>query len=237
MAYFSKRSSQKELMDDPESDRGLLYKTLKQFEQINRFFLSTQRLTRKIMLPTMLESPDRPLRILDVGCGGGDFALWLDHQLKKRGVPVEITGIDVDERIVEYAKKAVKAHKNICVIQRDAFEIGKFTEDFDYIFCSNFLHHLSDEEIDQMLPMIFQRCLRGLLVVDLRRSAPAYFLFCIFLALFLRGSFAQVDGRISIQRGFLPKELEEIVRRSPSGRDVKVKRAGISELSFFWKAK
>ena len=49
------------------------------------------------------------LTIVDLGCGGGDLALWLSGQCSRKGYKAHIIGIDHDPRIAAIALKRCSA--------------------------------------------------------------------------------------------------------------------------------
>lgn len=70
-------------------------------------------------------------RLLDVCCGHG----WHDHFLKK---DFEITGVDLNETILEFARKRNPEIEYVTGDVRD-FELG---EEFDVVLCFDALEHL-----------------------------------------------------------------------------------------------
>jgi len=62
-----------ELMDDPECDPALLRATLRRFETINRLVSRWRSVYRSRIRP-FLATLDRPVRVLDLGWGGGQAA-------------------------------------------------------------------------------------------------------------------------------------------------------------------
>jgi len=87
----------------------------------------------------------KPFRVLVAGCGTGDSAIWLGHQLKD--TPAEIVALDLSEAslAVARARAAVRGLRNIrwehaSLLDADMLGIGMF----DYITCLGVLHHLPD---------------------------------------------------------------------------------------------
>lgn len=89
-------------------------------------------------------------RVLDVGCGEGQFI----ELLQKEGV--EVVGIDSDSTMVE-----VCLQKELDVVHADLFDyLPEHTEQFDGIFSSNLIEHLSARDATRFL----QACHRALSV-------------------------------------------------------------------------
>jgi SAM-dependent methyltransferase len=99
----------------------------------------------------------RGAKILDFGCGKGDLYQFL----KERDIPVEYTGVDINQKLIAMAQKK---HPGI---DFRVFDIDKdsFSEDFDYIFlCGVFNLRVEglDEIIRNTLKYLFARCRIGL---------------------------------------------------------------------------
>jgi 2-polyprenyl-3-methyl-5-hydroxy-6-metoxy-1,4-benzoquinol methylase len=96
-------------------------------------------------------------KILDFGCGKGDFFQFLSA----RGIAIDYTGYDINEKLISLAeKKYPSAHFKVFDITCDAIN-----EDFDYIFlCGVFNLRVAglDEDIRNTLTRLFQHCRRGL---------------------------------------------------------------------------
>jgi carbamoyltransferase len=89
----------------------------------------------KWILNTLKEKPNG--KILDVGCGSGEEALFLSQF-------GEVTGIDFSEHSIEKAKKlAKKFNKKVRFFREDLLN-PKHKEKYDYIFCIGVVHHIKD---------------------------------------------------------------------------------------------
>ncbi len=217
-----------ERMDLPESDRRLLEHTLAQMAWVNRFLSGARGLLERTILESIRRRPG-PCTLLDVGCGGGDLALWL----VRREPSLRVTCLDHDPRVVDYARRRCSGVERIEVRLGSAFELDHLGS-FDYVFASHFLHHQEDERLAPAVAAMLGRARRLLVITDLLRARASYFWFSLLAGLFLHGSFAIADGRLSVRRGFLPEELSARlegvapgrleVRREPPGRVVVIGR-------------
>lgn len=83
--------------------------------------------------------PDRPLRILDAGCGEGKDAVFF----AKNGY--KVSAFDITGSGIEKAKQLAERHNvNVDFFRADIFDYRLDTE-FDVIFCSGVLHYLPEE--------------------------------------------------------------------------------------------
>jgi len=89
----------------------------------------------------------RPFRALVAGCGTGDSAIWLAHQLQ--GTPAEIVALDISRASLDVGEARAKVRKQTNIrwvhgslLEVAALELGKF----DYITSLGVLHHLPDPD-------------------------------------------------------------------------------------------
>ncbi len=215
-------------MDLPDSDRRRLERTLVQMAWINRFLSGARGLLERTILESIRRRPG-PCTLLDVGCGGADLALWL----VRREPSLSITCLDHDPRVADYARRRCAGAERIAVRLGSASELEALGS-FDYVFANHFLHHQEDERLAPTVAAMLARTRRLLVITDLLRDRSSYFWYSLLAGLFLHGSFAISDGRLSIRRGFLPEELAARldgdvpgrleVRREPPGRVVVIGR-------------
>lgn len=96
-------------------------------------------------------------RILDFGCGKGDFFQFLSE----RGIVVNYTGYDINEKLISLAQKKYGENRfRVFDMDEDSMD-----EDFDYIFfCGVFNLKLEglDEIITKTLTRLFKHCRIGL---------------------------------------------------------------------------
>lgn len=107
-------------------------------------------------------------RILDFGCGKGDFYQFL----RDRGIAVDYTGLDINEKLIALAqRKFPETRFRVLDIEREVLE-----EDFDYIFlCGVFNLRVQglDEAIRNTLTILFKRCRVALAFNALSDHNPA----------------------------------------------------------------
>ncbi|WP_321992689.1 methyltransferase domain-containing protein [Marispirochaeta aestuarii] len=207
---FPHRETKPELMDDPECNKKLLIRTVRQFRLINLLFSASRRLIKRKFVSRMEPGRMKPYTFLDIGAGGCDTALWLADYCKKKGIPIRISCLDNDPRIAGYARSVIKKRENIELFQASVFDISRMPR-FDFIFSNHFLHHFSDSQIPQILDLVEEKTEVAFLMNDLCRSRLSYLGYEIFALLFLYKSFARYDGKLSIRRGFTPEDLRHLI--------------------------
>jgi ubiquinone/menaquinone biosynthesis C-methylase UbiE len=105
--------------------------------------------------------------VLDYGCGTGDFYRFL----KRRGIQVKYTGVDINENFIALAeKKYPECTFRVMNADDDAFEGF-----FDYIFiCGVFNLNVPgvDEDMKNALTTLFRYCNKGLVLSALSSHTP-----------------------------------------------------------------
>ena len=102
----------------------------------------------------------RPFRVFVAGCGTGDSAIWLGHQLQ--GMPAEIVALDISQTSLEVgaARAQVRKLTNIRWLHGSLLDVASMgLGKFDYITSLGVLHHLPD-------PVAGLRALESVLAED-----------------------------------------------------------------------
>lgn len=78
-------------------------------------------------------------RVLDIGCGTGDLALWLAEQ------GCAVTGVDFLEKPLESARRKAADHGlSVNFLQMDALAVGEIPERFDAVTDCGLFHVFDD---------------------------------------------------------------------------------------------
>lgn len=196
-----------ELMDAPcpyYEFRGFL-RDLEEVNRVTRGYAPTLA-----FLDRIVEHRDNsePLRILDVGSGGGDTLRAISRWAVERNLPVELTGIDLNPHSTRAAREftAKFAHApKITFLNADVFA---YTPDPapDVVISALFTHHLSTPEIVRFLRWMESNARVGWLINDLHRSKSAVFWFRFLPVLFGWHHFIQYDGPVSLRRSFVTED-------------------------------
>jgi 2-polyprenyl-3-methyl-5-hydroxy-6-metoxy-1,4-benzoquinol methylase len=192
----SKRSYEKELLDlGPDFYSQQEYDDcLKQLGRIGRF-LGGNRAAFKIF-----KKLSKPQSILDVGCGGGEFAI----QLAKKFPGTQITGIDISQQAIEVANKHLQKASltNIKFIASSSPQLSFNLNSFDIVTSTLVCHHLNDDQLIDFLKKSYQIAKQGIIINDLHRHWLASSCFGIIANLFFRNRLILHDGLLSIKRAF-----------------------------------
>jgi SAM-dependent methyltransferase len=205
---LSHRAELVEMMDQPcsyEELRGCLH----DIARVNRLTFA-YRPTISWMEELIAAHPSlEPLRVLDVGCGDGDMLRRLNAWAAKRGVPVALTGIDLNPDAIRAAREATPPAQRIQWIVGDALS-NAVMGDIDVVICSLLTHHLTDPQIVQFLRWTERTTRLGWLVNDLHRKPVPYHLFRLWARFTNWHPFVKNDGAVSIRRSFVIEDWKRL---------------------------
>lgn len=148
-----------------------------------------------------------PLRIVDVGCGGGDMLRRIERWAKHRRVAVELTGIDLNPYAARAAREFTPPGSAIRWVTGDAFA---HAGPVDVVLSSLFTHHLSEPEIVRFLAWSEAVARRGWFINDLCREAVLYRLFGALAAAMRWHRFVRHDGPVSFRRSFREQDWQRM---------------------------
>ncbi len=195
MTSWAVRSIQPELLDDaPEPDRGA---SLGDLTRINRF-LGGHFVLRRLLAGYL--RPADAFSLLDVGAGSGDMAAAI-----ARAYPnARIVSLDLQTRhLVAAPPPRVAA---------DAFQLPFAPASFDFVFCSLFLHHFSDDRVVALLASFHRLARRAVLVIDLDRQRAAFRFIPATRWLFGWNRITLHDAPVSVRASFRRHELAALAR-------------------------
>ncbi|HEY0784925.1 MAG TPA: methyltransferase domain-containing protein [Acidobacteriaceae bacterium] len=204
---FSVRAQLSEHMDEP-CTYDEFRDCLQDLAQVNRLTLA-YRPTR-IWLDRLLASrnlPGTPLHIVDVGCGQGDMLRMVARWAQRRGIRVQLTGIDLNPYAARAAAEQTPASMGIEWLSSDAFSYTP-PSDIDVVISSLFTHHLADTEIVGFLVWMEAVARKGWFINDLHRGRTAFHVFRVLARAARWHPFVQHDGPVSIRRAFAPADWE-----------------------------
>ncbi len=212
-AGLSKRHRTPEIMDDPGLDSSEHERALRGLGRINRVSRSAS-----ILWPAIAEeasrSSGRPIRILDLACGGGDVCIALARRAQRRGLNLQIDGVDVSPIAVDHAANgAGSAGVPVQFFRLDALN-DPLPEDYNIAMCSLFLHHLNEQQAICLLERMASVSRSRVLVNDLLRSPVGYGLAWAGCRLLSRSSVVHHDGPASVRAAFRLEEVRDLACRA-----------------------
>jgi len=210
---LSHRDRRPELMDDPALAETLHRQALSGLERVNRISGIASLLWRSIH-PLCQRSPQRPLRVFDVGCGGGDISVGVWKKAQRAGCPIQIGGCDISPKALRMSTERARA----AGAEAEYVSVDILNEPlprgWDVMYCSLFLHHFDEEQGVRLLCNMAQNAEQMVLVDDLIRDRLGYFLCWWGVRLLTRSPIVHVDGPLSVRAGFQPAEVLDMADRA-----------------------
>jgi SAM-dependent methyltransferase len=200
-----------EMMDQPcayEELRACLH----DIARVNRLTFAYRPTISWMEKLVATHSRSSPLRVVDVGCGYGDTLRRIDSWATKRGIPVSLTGIDLNPDAIRAAREATptqRIERDIEWIVGDALSDAA-TGDIDVVICSLLTHHLTDAQIVEFLRWMEQRTRLGWFINDLHRQPVPYHLFRLLARFTNWHPFVKYDGPASIRRSFRAEDWQQL---------------------------
>lgn len=198
MMDFSARAHLSEWMDEPctyEEFRACLV----DLARVNRVTFAYR--PTLAWLQTVVVSGDRPVHIVDVGCGGGDMLRRIGAWAYSHAVKVVLTGIDLNPYAERVATEQTAPGSKIRWVTGDAFSYEPDAP-IDIVISSLFTHHLPDAQIVSFIGWMETVAGRGWFINDLHREPFPYYGFSLLARVMRWHRFVQHDGPVSIRRAF-----------------------------------
>ncbi len=174
-----------------------------------------------------------PLRILDVGSGGGDVLRHIAVWARRRKLSVQLTGIDLNPHASRAATEFSSRNSNYSRIQwltGDVFTHSA-TQAPDLVLSSLVTHHMTDDQIVKFLRWMDSHANLGWFISDLLRSPRSYRLFGPLSRVMRWHPFVQHDGLVSIRRAFREPDWHRLLDAANIPREaVQLHRSGIGRL-------
>ncbi len=209
---FTHRSDQKELLDELNIPKRLLYKNLRELDILNRFTGGHSISLKGIK--QLITDRQKSYHIVDLGCGSGDSLKVIADWARIHKFNVRLTGVDMNGDAIEYLKIHCVNYPEISGFTGDYHDYLQNNKTVDIVLCSLFCHHLSDNELLSLFNWFRVEAGVGFVINDLKRNRLAYYSAWIFTRLFNGTKLARNDGPISVLRGFKFREMDQLLIKS-----------------------
>ena len=148
------------------------------------------------------------ISVLDVGFGEGDLLRRIGRWARRRGLRVELAGIDLNPRSAAAACARTPASMPIEFQAGDVFGCDRQA---DFIVSSLFAHHLDDVDVVRYLRWMQRHARRGWFINDLHRHPLAYHGFGVTARLARWHAIVRQDGMLSVARSFRPADWRALL--------------------------
>jgi ubiquinone/menaquinone biosynthesis C-methylase UbiE len=204
-------------MDDPSLSGERLLRALDELRLIN-LLLGGYTATIGVLRPYLASRSGQPVRILDMGTGVADFPEQMLRFAQRLPLPplLEITGVDVNPAVVEYAHHSLSLRLPDRLLDRVRVQVADglalpFKDGaFDVAVCAMTLHHFPANQAVRVLSELARVSRDGIVVNDLYRHPLAYLGFRAFSSVLSFSEMVRRDGALSVRRGFTRDELNRL---------------------------
>lgn len=204
-----------ELMDG-ECSYAEFRECLQSLAQVNRWLLG-YRPTLKWLDRLPLGKADA-IHILDVGSGGGDLLRQIAAWAGKRGIAVQLTGIDLNPYAQRAAEETTPKELEITWVTGNALAYRP-EKPIDIIVSSLMAHHLEDDEIVTLLRWMEATAGLGWFINDLKRSRWSRLLFGWVARIVGWHRFVRHDGPVSFRRSFRKADWAKLLTAAEIPRE------------------
>jgi SAM-dependent methyltransferase len=194
-----------EQMDDPGLDPDVYDAVLRDLSRVNRWTLAA-RPTLSFLRRAAAGMP--AFRLLDVGFGQGDMLRRIALWARRRGVAVDLIGVDLNPGSAAVARSATPPSWPIEYRTGDYRDVAGA---LDFVVSSLVAHHMKDDQLRAFIGFMEERAERGWMINDLHRHSFAYLGFPLLARLIGAHRIVREDGRLSIARSFRREDWRSIL--------------------------
>lgn len=206
---FKHRHYTKEMLDEENIPKHLLFRNLKELEIIN-IRLGGHAVSLK-GLKTLLKDKNKTYKIADIGCGGGDSIKAMSNFTSKQKIKANYLGIDLKEDCIEYSTENCKNITNLTLYKDDFRNVFTYEKNIDIVHASLFCHHFKEDEIAGFIKDCSQNG-SIFIINDLERNPFAHYSIKWITKLFSKSPLVKNDAPLSVLRGFRRNEWENIIK-------------------------
>ena len=211
MPNFSQRSTLPEKMDQPNVPEHEIRQALRELEVVNTrlggYNVVLNALNRVVL-------PAETIKIADLGCGGGDVLREIAKWSNKKGIQAELTGIDWNTAMTQYATEHSAHYPNILYKTLSVFDDALLAGKVHVATCSLFCHHFEKDALVNLLQRMYAMTTVAVIINDLHRHWFAYYSIRYITALFSKTYLVQYDAPLSVARAFTRADWVNILHEA-----------------------
>ena len=212
--FFPPRNLRDELLDLDEAPYEEVRDSLQDVATVNRYLSGYRVLLHHVEPFLKAHKPDRPFAVLDAATGSADQPIALVKLARRLGVPIHITAIDINAKMLKLAQQEIAAFPEIRLVQCDILDMPFREASFDLTINSLSLHHFGWEKAVSILRAIYKFGQLGMVVNDLHRSRIAHAVIFILTRIFTRNRLTRYDAPVSVMNAFTPKEFHQLAQEA-----------------------
>lgn len=208
--FLQERLHQAEQLDNFELSGPALGRTLLELQRINSLFGNVRTLSGAVM-ETIESLGLSSVKIVDLGCGSGDVLAAIARKAGRKGITVELLGIDGNANSLAFGQECWSTYPNLEFLAADILSDTFMLPPCDILISSHFLYHFPDEELVTFLNKHLQTVSHAAIFSELDRHFLALHLFKFVSLLLGFSPITRKDGQTAVRRAFRQEELAQIV--------------------------
>jgi 2-polyprenyl-3-methyl-5-hydroxy-6-metoxy-1,4-benzoquinol methylase len=207
--WLTTRSSGEEWLDQGRGSPAAIDQSLADLRRINRWLGGMRGLTSHLY-PRLRRWRAERLRVLDLGAGGCTIPEGIARWARAERILLHVFALDLRHVHLRWAQPRLRHCPEILLVQGDVFALPFAEGSVDVVISSLFLHHFTEAELLQLLPRWAGMARRSLVMTDLVRHPVPYWFMKAASPVFARSAMTRHDAAVSIQRAYVPEELQAI---------------------------
>ena len=209
------RTDQAEYLDDPEFPPERKKAIVQALHRFNQGVFAYRRFFRVLrpLLRAVAGEQHRPVRILELASGSGEFSFALAELAAAGGIAVEVTGSDYFREHVDAGNAKARARGvDLRFIELNAFDMSALQPgSYDIVFIAQSIHHFSPGQVAMMVAQAARVAAVGFVGIDGRRSLSLFGIVPT-MGLLLRSPDYLHDALVTLRKFYTESELELIGR-------------------------
>lgn len=207
---FAHRIYQHEILDDHEPEQPVVDRVYAFLSMVNRRLGGAHATIARFEVFSRSWKPGERIDVLDIASGAADIPRALIAWGRRRGFDLRVTALDISRSALDYARRSGPPDERLQLLCADITRPFCQDQSFDYVTSALFFHHLTDEQVVDVLRISKRLARRGMVVNDLVRSREAFVL--TWLLTWPFHPILHHDGPLSVRRALTPAELLGLAR-------------------------
>ena len=208
------RNLRDELLDLDEAPFEEVRDSLNDVQTVNRYLSGYRVLLLHAEKFLKSYKAGQPITILDAATGSADQPVALAKLARKLKIPVKIFAIDINFKMLRFAREMTRKFPEIELIQCDVLSLPFREHSIDLAINNLSLHHFSWEKAVAILEAIYKISRLGIIINDLHRSRVAHAAIFILTRLLTKNRLTRYDAPVSVMNAFTPSEFCDLAREA-----------------------
>lgn len=208
------RNLRDELLDLDEAPFEEVRDSLNDVQTVNRYLSGYRVLLHHAEKFLLSQNASRPVTILDAATGSADQPIALAKMARKLNIPVRIFAIDINLKMLKFAREMTAQFPEIELIQCDVLSLPFREGSIDLAVNNLSLHHFAWEKAVAILGAIYKISRLGIIVNDLHRSRIAHAAIFLLTRMLTKNRLTRYDAPVSVMNAFTPSEFCDLAREA-----------------------